>query len=524
MTAMFLRRDFWLEWLCLVPLAFVIAGGGILFGGSAWWFRPVAIACIGLTSAAGLVRLGWRRDRLFLASPLLFLGASALGWSLVQCVPLPVAVVSRIAPASSAAFVEDRSPSSDPTLRTAEPTAPSRTSRIPISLDRSATVRRSVWTFLGLCVFWFFGRWTDRSQKLLAIAGLVIGLGAVHSAVLTLQMLDGSTGLFGLFEPDRRFYIGPGWVDIGSSPHRSMLEKLDGVADSGGVWSVPRASVSDLIGIMPGGFVSYACLQSVALPMTFGCLCFLGQRRGSRFSFTERLADRGVTTLWCVMTVAGILGTILIGMAVPLLLAAPIACGIVVCSAFALRSDLERWVPLSLTILFFGAYALGSQVFSEFSESAESGFGWFWRDPAAFDGFLKENLAVWRSAGWTGVGFGAYSMLAPYVKSTEGLSSDATSSAVRLVIELGGVALVLAITALAWIGFRTFRGFRHVGVEHRCLLGMTLGSGTAVVLGYLLLPGWDLPILALIAASVMGVNDRVLCQASDLFMESWDEG
>ncbi|MBI1324717.1 hypothetical protein GC170_16240 [bacterium] len=527
MTTILLRRDFWLEWVCLIPLAAIMLIGGVAFGGNVWWFRPLAITGVGLSIGGGLLRLGWRRDRLFLSSPLLFLGIAAMCWAAAQCVPLPHGIVERFAPVSEAAYARDRVPVAE-AIALADPAEtasnPPLGSRIPVSLNRAETVRRALWLALGLGVFWFAGMWTDRSSKLIVVCGFVVALGAVHSAILTLQLLDGSEGFYGHFTPHQRMFLGPGMVDLTNAPHRSELTTIEGLASDGGLWTIERPTEVEMIGILPGGLVTFGCLQMMALPACFGAMCYLCQRRGSRFSVRERLQDRGVSVLFCVMAVAGMISAALVGLAVPLWVVSAIALGLAVAFFFAIRSDLEWWVPVSLGLVFASAYFAGHAVFADWTVADDSSFQRYWREPDDLSGFLRENLEIWKKSGWTGIGLGAYSLVAPYVKTTSAVSSNAVSSAISGILELGVVALAVFALAYGWIAFRLVRGFRHVGYEQRCLLGMTLGTSAALLTGFWVSPGWDNPLLLMVACALLGITDRVLCGASDLFMESWDEG
>ena len=527
MTTILLRRDFWMEWVCLIPLAVIMLIGGVAFGGNVWWFRPLAIAGVGMTIGGGLIRLGWRRDRLFLSSPLLVLGLAALAWAAAQCVPLPHGLVERFAPLSEAAYARDQAPVAEAlAISTTVETQPGTPlgSRIPVSLNRAETVRRALWLALGLGVFWFAGRWTDRSSKLLVVGGFVIALGAVHSAILTLQLLDGSEGLYGIFTPHQRMFLGPGLVDLTNAPHRSELAAIEGLTSEGGLWTIQRPTEIEMIGILPGGLVSFACLQMMALPASFGVLCYLCQRRGSRFPVRERLQDRGVTVLFCVMVIAGMLSSALVGLAVPLWVASTIALGLAITCVYAIRSDLEWWVPVCLLLVFGTAYIAGHAVFADWTIADDSSFQRYWREPDDLRGFLRENVEIWKKSGWTGIGLGAYSLVAPYVKTTFAVSSNAVSSAISAVLELGVVAIAVLVLAYGWIALRILRGFRHVGYEQRCLLGMTLGTSAALLTGFWVSPGWENPLLLMVACALLGIADRVLCGASDLFMESWDEG
>lgn len=527
MTTLLFRRDFWVEWVCLIPLAAIMIIGGIAFGGNVWWYRPLAIVGVGLTIGGGLMRLGWRRDRLFLASPLLAFGTAALVWAMAQCVPLPQAIVSRFAPLSEAVLAHDQVPVPDSIAAELKNPGTSEIAlgnRIPVSLNRAETVRRALWLGLGLGVFWFAGRWTDRSSKLLAIAGFVICLGAINSAILTLQLLDGSQGFYGTFTPQNRMSFGPGIIDLSNAPHRTELAAIEGLPTDAGVWTIERPTEFELIGIMPGGLVTFDCLQMLALPLSFGCLCFMSQRRGSRFSVKERLQDRGYSVLFCAIVVAGMLSAALFGATAPLLIAIPVAFGLTVSLFFAIRSDLEWWVPLFVLLLFGGAFFAGYRVFADWTTFDDSAFQRHWLESDALEDCLSENYEIWKRSGWTGIGLGAYSLVSPYLKSTLTVSSDAISSAVRCVLELGFVAVIVLALSYGWIAFRLVRGFRHVGYEQRCLLGMTLGACAALTTGFWVSPGWENPLLLMVSCALLGAADRALCGASDLFMESWDEG
>ena len=91
-----------------------------------------------------------------------------------------------------------------------------------------------------------------------------------------------------------------------------------------------------------------------------------------------------------------------------------------------------------------------------------------------------------------------------------------------MLAELGLPAVALIACTGVWAALRSLTRTLGVDVEHRCLMGAVLGSAAGIVAGVALMPGWGLPVLTLLACSVMGLADRCLCGASDLFVESWE--
>lgn len=535
MTTMVHRREFWVEWLCAIPLALVLGGSGLLFGGVAWWFRPLAVLGVSLAVSLGLVRIGCLRGKLFLRSPLVFIAVFACLWALAQMVPLPKSLVRQFAPMSEQVYSLGLSPASlaanlpvDDETSTAEPVVAS--SRIPISLDRSAGFRRLVTIVLAVGIFWCVGTWTDRLPKLHFVLGLVIVTGMINSAILSLQFVDGSTGLYGFFRPNQRSFIGPGWVDLKASPaFLTVQPALAAASNAGsgstseeGQWILQKDAQAGLVGTLPGGFLSNSCLQALAMPAMFGCLCYLAQRRGSRFTVIDRLRDRGVLTLWAVLAVSLAIGAFMIGTGGVLPALAPTAIGVFAAAFFALRADVEKWIVAGLFTLFAAGMAGGMLNADYHGAFADQGVESIWTDSNTFKAFASDNLKIWKLSGWTGIGLGAYSSVAPYVKQTFVSPTSAVSSLLGLLIELGLPLVVMLTICGLWVCWRFFTGLKGVDAEHRCLLGAIIGACAGAVTGMIIMPGWELPALTLMAASVCGLADRCLCGASDLFVESWE--
>ena len=515
------RREFWLEWLCAVPLLLVLAASGLLFGGAVWWFRPLAMMGVSLAVAGGLVRIGCLRSRLFLRSPMLLASLLLFAWATAQLVPLPRAIVRNFAPMSDRVYALGQSPANAYAKADTAP-AVAISSRIPISLNRSEGVRGLLCMAVGLSVFWFVGVWTDRLPKLLLVMGLLVALGMINSALICLQLMDGSTGLYGLFQPDQRMVVGPGWVDIGSAPQMMTLAQLPAAEAQAEPWMVQRPTGAGLIGMMPGGIVAWACLQSAAVPALFGCLCYLAQRRGSRFGIVERLRDRGVLTLWLVMAGSLVLTALLIGSigSMPVLVA-PVF-GVLLAAFFAFRADLEKRVTLALLAIFSAGVLGGFAIGPAQAGSLDQGFEGIWSDWSIYGVFAKDSVRIWRLSGWTGLGLGAYSSVAPYLKQTFVQPSSSVSSLLTLLAELGLPAVAIIGCTAAWAGLRVMTRTLGVDTEHRCLLGAILGSAAGILMGVAIMPGWGLPVLTLLACSMLGLADRCLCGASDLFVESWE--
>ncbi len=523
MTALIRRREFWLEWLCLVPLVMVMATAGLLFGGVAWWFRPLAVMGLSLAVAGGLLRVGFQRGKLFLRSPMLLIGIIGCGWAVFQLVPLPRSIVGSMAPLSLQVYGYGNAPVPEVAPSTTLPDAPQvANSRIPISLNRSEGVRRILILLMGLPVFWFVGLWTDRLPKLMTLVSLLVALGMVNSAIMTLQLLDGSSGLWGLFQPDHRLVVGPGWVDLQAAPHLSNLEFVGAGNSSDQPWPIARPQALGLVGIMPGGLASFTCLQSVVIPLMFGCLCYLSQRRGSRFGFVDRLRDRGMTALWIVLVWSLFLSTLILGSIGQLLPLVPAFAGLFMAFIWALRADLEKKISIALVLISVAGASAGLWNSDIRGIHDQHGIDSIWADRPVFDAFASDAFSIWESSGWTGIGLGAYSHVSSYWKHTYASPSNSISSLAQSLIEFGVPALGLMACGSLWVFWKSIKGFRHVDAEHRCLLGTILGASFGVMVGLCLLPGWELPILTLVACTILGLADRCLCGARDLFVESWE--
>lgn len=522
MIALPRRRDVLIEWLAPLPLVLVMAVAGLLFGGVAWWFRPLAVAGVGLATTVGVLRLGFLRARMFLRSPLLFFMCVLWCWTVLQLAPLPRAIISRVAPMSDQVYAKGLMP----TDLTADAISTPENleiinSRIPISLNRSEGIRRIVYLSLGIATFWFVGIWTDRQSKLLMILGLIVMFGMLHSAAVMLQMLDGSTGILGMFQPDQRYFVGPGWVDSKVAPHWTTLEKLP-MSNSNEFWPIARMEALGLIGMMPGGLASFAALQAVAMPAMVGCIFFLTQRRGSRFDLMERLRDRGMTTLWGLLFCSLFISSLILGSTGSLIPCIPVVLGVLCVCVCSLRSDIEKWFVLAVTIWFLSGLSLGFITGNDWNNFNEYGFEWIWSDSSTFNTFLTDARSVWQHSGWTGIGLGAYASVSSYWKHSFVNPTDAPSSALELLIETGLPALLLMTAGGAWLVWRLVRSIGKSEQEHRCLTGAVIGSALGLIVGWLLLAGWQIPLLTLMSFSVLGLADRSLSGARDLYVEAWD--
>lgn len=521
MIALPRRQDLLLEWICPLPLLAVTFLSGILFGGVAWWFLPLAIFGIGLSLAAGIVRIGWKRDRLFLRSPLLFLLVALCGWAIVQLLPLPQSIVSRFSPLAYQVFAHGQAPVPVSDENSMLDNAKAANSRITISLNRSVGLRKLIVLAAGVGVFWFFGQWTDRQSKLVVVLAIVSVLGSINAAAVGLQLLDGSPGLFGLFQPDQRMLIGPGWVDLSRSPRITEMQSLKNTQSSG-IWAISEPSSRGLVGILPGGIVSVLCLESVSLPVMFGCLCFMAQRRGSRFELFERLRERGYQGLTIVMLCSMLIGSILVGLGSQWFLILPSLSGLLLTSFFCFRADVERYFVAAGLLTCVLGFSAGFALNQVWMSSHESGFERIWSDLSTFDTWVSDSLALWRFSGWTGFGLGAYSSVVDYWQQSPMHFSNAPGGLLQLAIELGFPLVAAFGLAAIWSMWRFCKIAFSTDQEHRCIAGSVLGGGIGVLMAWVFLPGWDLPILVLLTATMAGLADRTLCGAKDLYVEAWE--
>lgn len=521
MIALPKTREWILEWGALLPLILVLSLASLLFGGAVWWFRPIAVVGLAVASMGLLIRTGIHRSHLFLKSPVLLLLIAFFLWSAMQLIPLPRSVVSRVSPMADRVHSQGMSPDVSLASELVTNDLQQVNSRIPISLNRSVGFRNLIMISLGLVTCWFIGLWTDRQSKLIVILGLFVATGMLHSAILGLQILDGSTGLIGYFKTDHRLVIGPGWLDASMAPHWTSMEMLS-LPNTGSTWPVSRIEAIGMVGLMPGGFSSFAALQSIALPTTLGCLFFLAQRRGSRFELIERLKDRGFSALAAVLLLSLFISGLILGSMGSALAAFPAMAGSLIVCLLSLRSDLEkRFVLLCLTVLLI-SYGLGASLGSPWIDFEEYGYEWVWTDSNTFNTILKDALAIWSNSGWTGIGLGAYASVSAFWKHSFVNPSTAPSSALKILIESGFPTLLLMTAGCLWYGYRLVCCVGKPQLEHRCLSGTIVGLSIGVFLGFLILPGWEIPLLSLLGFTALGLTDRILCHANDLFVEAWD--
>ena len=183
------------------PLAAVILGATLGFGGTAWWFRPGLAA--GVTV---LVLLKLFQDLLIgrtpiLKTPLGLLGLAALGLAVVQLPPLPGRLAERLSPTARAVYARGALPELVHADDAEAAMAEALPIRSPASLDRSATLHWLVLATACLAIFWCTSHYTDRLGKLYLVWVVVIAGFMLNTALAVVQVSGRAEGLYGYRSP-----------------------------------------------------------------------------------------------------------------------------------------------------------------------------------------------------------------------------------------------------------------------------------------------------------------------------------
>ena len=292
-------------------------GSAVCFGGAVWWFRPAAAFTTFLLAGTMLVRLLVTGRSTFLKSPLTLLGLLLLAVGTLQLVPLPPRLAQRISPTAHQIYSygvwPERVNADDSTADVGEPARV----RSPLSLDRSATLRWLVGAAGCLGIFWVVSHFTDRLRRLYLVWGSVVAAFLLNGAFGLVQIAGQSEGLFGTLLPGRSAAWAPALDDLLDAPTTTTLRR---VSESTNVPSPSTtleriALVPDgkpfLFGTMIGGSGGFLALGSLALPLSLAILLHVISPRGSRESFSSRLAHTGqgsFVVLLIVMLVISVSG------------------------------------------------------------------------------------------------------------------------------------------------------------------------------------------------------------------------
>lgn len=510
-----------LDRLVGLGLMALLVGAALAFGGAVWWARlPVAFL-------AAAVALGWlARTALagswsILRSPLAGLAALALGLAVVQILPLPVGLVGRISPgsvlANTVGVLPEVARADDPGVELPAPFL----ARVPLSLDRPATLRWLAGGLACLAVFWVASHFCDRLGHARVVWGSVVAAFFVNAVLGVVQVSHLSDGLYGFLVPGASPIWAPSGADLLAAPGATTMRPFSEAAGHSGARTevgvpvpVPRFQFGTMMG-GPGGFVA---LASLALPLALGLSLQLVAPRGGRSGLLTRLRDEGQGSQVAVLAALVLAGGVLVGIVGGPRLSLPIALAVLVVGIPGTWSAGLRGIGLAATfatLLSLGSGVLIGRMLPEdrpdrpMPRAEWAGVRRTWAHAAP----LARDFPV------VGIGLGSYPTVEPYRKRDDASATTAGSSLAQWAVESGMVGVGLLGLGLLWCLVRLPGSIRRVGTADRPLAFGLLGS----IGGFALVSSihWtvELPAIALAASAVAGTANRWLAGGTDLFVD-----
>lgn len=502
-----------------VLLVVVLTGSIVAFGTQVWWAPPlfggVTLTLALLAVLRGMLLGGGVQIR---KSPWGPIGALALVLGLVQLAPLPAALASRLSPRSQAlysvGFVPEMVQGDDPDR---ELPAVIDVVRSPVTLDRPATLRWMLGAIACLAVFGVTSSVVDRVRLFHGVTGAVIAGLLVNATFGLLQIAGGSGGLYGILRPGSAPSWAPSTADLLASPVPAVLRPVGGGA------STPWANLSPrpvfLLGSLLGGPGAFLALASLGLPLAFGTALHLVAPRGSRESIATRLGESGRASLVGLLLGLVLVGGGMVGFLGGPILAAPFALSLAVIGLASIAgTGLGRTALLATTMALAAIGAgLGVSAVLERPEGSSA-----LASPASLPMVRQswiDAAKIARDFPVLGAGLGAFPSIASNYKDRDATTTAEQSALSRWTAETGLAGLALLGLGLLWFAVRIPGALIRVGSADRALAYGLLGA--VLCFGMISALHWTVEIgaVALAAAALLGMTDRWLAGATDLFVE-----
>ena len=514
-----------LDRLVALALGASLLGAALAFGGAAWWARlpiaALAVAVVVFWLARSALAGSWR----VLKSPLAGIGALALTLGVVQMLPLPVGLVARVSPlsvaANTAGVLPARAMADDPSAVLPAPFL----ARVPISLDRPATLRWVMGGVACLALFWVASHFCDRLGHSRVVWGSVVAAFFVNTVLGVVQVSSLSDGLYGFVVPGAGPIWAPSLADAIAAPCSTVLRPLAEARPAtdarparpaiAAARLVPRFQLGTLMG-GPGGFLA---LSSLALPLALGLTLHLIAPRGGRGGLLVRLRDAGQGSQLVVLAALVLAGSTLVGILAGPGLSVPFALAVLVVGLPATRSAGLGWPGLLATVATVGAIAVGVGLGGLIPPG---GAGQTPSPRVAWNGVDRvwsETEPIVRDFPIAGTGLGSFAAVGPFYKAEDATANTAPSSLAQWAIETGAVGVGLLGLGLLWCLIRLPGAIGRVGTADRALAFGLVGSLGGFALFSAVHWTVELPAVALAAGAVAGTGNRWLAGATDLFVD-----
>jgi hypothetical protein len=499
-------------------------GSAVCFGGAVWWFRPAAAFTTFLLAGTMLVRLLVTGRSTFLKSPLTLLGLLFLAVGTMQLVPLPPRLAQRISPSAhqiySYGIWPERVHADDSTADVGEPALV----RSPLSLDRSATLRWLVGAAGCLGIFWVVSHFTDRLRRLYLVWGSVVAAFLLNGAFGLVQVAGQSEGLFGTFLPGRSAAWAPSLDNLLDAPTTTTLRRVsDSTTTTSPNTTLERiALVPDrpfLFGTMMGGSGGFLALGSLAMPLSLAILLHVISPRGSRESFSSRLAHTGQGSLVVLLIAMLVMCAFLVGLMSGPWYSLPFGIGLLAVGLPSLAARGSRGSSIALTILLLCSLGLGATLVAAWPRIAGgpppvAPLSW-----ECTKLLWTESLPLLKQFPLAGTGFGSFPAIHPYFKVHDASSTTAMSSLLQCAVESGVIGLGILGLAGLWSVCRVPFCLKRVGSADRTLAYGMIGAALGFSLWFVVYWTVELPAVAISVSALGGTWNRWLAGGTDLFVE-----
>lgn len=485
-------------------LAGIVGGSIVAFAGQVWWYPPVLAMAATVLAAAWVVRSALAGRLELLRSPIAALGLLVVGLGVIQNVPMPDRLASRLS-ARPPGEVDPERRSTGPRVAT---------------LDRPATLRWSVAALASVVVAVVASHHVDRASRLRLIWGAVIAGFGVGTFSGLLQLAGQSPAVFGVIAPEAGPWWGPSMNERLAGPHVARWRALEPGGRPELTQMVPRVEPTFAVGPHVAGPGGQLALATLALPLVLALASQAVAPRGSREPILVRLRQDDAGAWLGLALPIYLAGAGLHGYLGGTLLSLPVALGLgLVALGASWRTGNARAVGL---LTLGGLLALGAGVALGSWLGRPPGSPWL-----AVGRHREELIELWKGAWrtgrahpWIGVGLGAYGAVVPQIKAFDAASETASSALLQWWAEAGLAGALILAVGFGWAGWALRGAWLRVGQADRALPAGVVGALAAF--GTFSTLHWSVQgiAVALAAAAVVGTANRWLAGGTDLFVEA----
>jgi hypothetical protein len=351
--------------------------------------------------------------------------------------------------------------------------------------------------------------------------GCVLAAFLLNGAFDLVQVTGGVEGLFGCFRPGAAPVWAPSNLDLLDSPSSSSLRPLSVTFPSPGRAPVqPAVLVPEepvLLGTMIASTGAFLAFGSLALPLGLAIILHMLSARGSRETLSSRLSHHGQGSLIVLLLILLVSSAFLVGMAAGPIFCVPFLVGVAAVGLTSVAGS--RGWAIGLMALLLASVGLGAALSALWpavvgGPPPVASVSW---DRAHL--LWTDSLAIVRNFPIIGTGFGSFSAIHPYVKTSDPSSTTAMSSLLQWTAESGVIGFTLLIAAVLWVLHRLPGVIKRVGSADRTLAFGLIGAAIGFSLWSVVHWTVELPAVAISASALGGTWNRWLSGGTDLFVD-----